>query len=85
MSRQETISIDIVCKLDTEYFGPWDQLTPEQQSVFDNEHTRCDGSGTIGSWCWRCVFCEDFLEFDDGKQELFARYELGLEDANASE
>ena len=60
--RKETIFIDITCMLDMEYFRPWKELTQEQQKVFEDKHTRCDGSGAIGYWCAGCDFCDDFNE-----------------------
>ncbi len=65
MARKTTISIDIECQLDRKYFGLWDDLTYGEKAVFDDKHTRCDGSGTMGSWCRACVFCEDYEEFSD--------------------
>ena len=59
--RTETVCYQITCQLDDLYFTtPWDKLKPEQQSVFDDAHTRCDGGGAIGEWCRTCAFCKHF-------------------------
>ena len=60
--RTHTISIDITCKLDKEYFKAWESLTDEQQAMFIIHHTRCDGGGAMYTWCADCHFCESYDE-----------------------
>jgi len=55
--RSAEIIMVIECELDDILFGPWEELTKEEQSVFDYHHTNCDGSGAMGTWCRDCHFC----------------------------
>lgn len=45
--RKAIIQIEIECKLDEEHFAPWEELTPSQQKVFEEETPRCEDSGAM--------------------------------------
>ena len=66
MTREQQISLDIQCNLDDEYFGDWDELTPEIQEFWNNssDGTHCEGGGNMGTWCEGCHFCGRFDEDD---------------------
>lgn len=64
MSRRIEGTLDITCELNSEYFQDWNDLTEEQQAMFDDKATRCDGGGRMGVWCVGCDFCSDY-EFED--------------------
>ena len=63
--RKAEVILEIVCRLSEEFFGDWEDLTPEQQSVFQNDTAQCDGSGAMGTWCDGCAFCIIFDEEAD--------------------
>lgn len=56
----------IECELDGVFFAPWEELTEEQQSVFNYHSTNCDGSGSMGTWCRGCDFC-CLMETEEGE------------------
>lgn len=62
MTRTQEFELTIRCKLDDEYFGDWDELSPEIQKFWDetNLQSHCEGQGGIGAWCHGCPFCGDF-------------------------
>jgi len=64
-TRTVDVIMTITCKLDQEYFGPWEKLTLEQQAVFDDKSADCDGAGDFGPWCVGCDFCKDWDVEDD--------------------
>lgn len=57
--RTGTVNLIITCALNKKYFAPWDELTPEQQAMFNDKSTQCDGLGDFGWWCIGCDFCYD--------------------------
>lgn len=64
--RDATLTLDITCKLDAEYFAEWESLTDEIKAFWEDESCNCEGSGVIGFWCHGCPFC---LRFDEEIQE----------------
>ena len=60
MARSVQATVDIWCKLGAEFFENWDTLSEEQQAVFKEHKTKCEGSGVFGPACLDCHFCEDY-------------------------
>ena len=60
--RKGEVVLKVVCALDEDHFGPWEELTDEQRAVFDDHATRCNGAGIMGSWCGDCHFCVSIEE-----------------------